>query len=202
MICLTTSSDEEQRGRNTVEWAHLSCNWSLTYRRAEMLSVCVWECSTFFRFGSWMQIIQSWAGLRALNGPSCWQVRWQRFSKYYSDLRFRGEKMYTRGGGGRKTSLGLELRYHVLHGGQRSADFFQTEKFSMWDQWGHLTQLGKQTFNAGLGWLAVNYVSTWPPFVTVWRRLCSTKSMLRCGDSAKWLQRLGLMGQETRADRF
>lgn len=62
-ICLTTSCHEEQRDRNTVKWAHFSCNWSLTYRWAELLR-SLWGL-TLFPFGSWPQIIQGWAGLHA-----------------------------------------------------------------------------------------------------------------------------------------
>lgn len=89
VIGLTTSCDEEQRGRNTVKWAHLSCNWSPTYRWAEpprALSLWVWLCCPK---GSWPQIIQGWAGLRAFSALQG-QVRpSQHFSKYYLDLTFR-----------------------------------------------------------------------------------------------------------------
>lgn len=61
--------DEEQPGRNTVKWAHLSCNWNLTYRWAEPLhSLSPLSVGlTLFPLGSCPQIIQCWAGLHAFS---------------------------------------------------------------------------------------------------------------------------------------
>lgn len=95
MICLATSCDEEQWGRNTVKWAHFSCNQSLTYRWAELLSSLSLCGLDFVPFWLQPQIIWGWAGPRA--SSSLWgQVRLsQHFSKYYPDLTFWAVLMYT-----------------------------------------------------------------------------------------------------------